>query len=44
MGVTVWAAIEGPREKMTHFRGGVDIGVSRDQPVDYRCVPVFSRD
>ncbi len=29
---------------MTHLNGGVDIGVGRDQPVDYRCVPVFSRD
>ncbi len=39
-----WEAIEGPREKMTHLPGGVDIGVGRDQPVDYRCVPVLSRD
>ncbi len=40
----MWAAIEGPREKMPHLLGGVDIGVGRDQPVDYRCVPVLSRD
>ncbi len=42
--VRVWAAIEGPREKMPHLLGGVDISVGRDQPVDYRCVPVLSRD
>ncbi len=42
--VCVWAAIAGPRDKMTHLKGGVDIGVGRDQPVDYRCVPVPSRD
>ncbi len=42
--VCVWAAIEGPREKMTHLKGGVDIGVGRDQPVNYLSVPVLSCD
>ncbi len=42
--VCVWAAIEGPRDKMTHLLGGVDICVGRDQPVDYLSVPVPSRE
>jgi hypothetical protein len=36
--------IEGPRAKLKHLHGGVDIGVGRDQPVDYRSVPVRSSD
>ncbi len=35
---------EGPRAKMKHLYGGVDVGVGRDQPVDYRSVPVLSRE
>ena len=37
-------AIEGRRAKMTHLYGNVDIGVGRDQPVDYRSVSLLSRD
>jgi hypothetical protein len=40
----VGRGIEGHRAKMTHLPCGVDIGVGRDQPVDYRSVPVLSRD
>ena len=37
-------ATEGPRAKMKHLPRGVDVGVGRDQPVDYHSVPVLSRE
>jgi hypothetical protein len=37
-------AIEGLGAKIEHLHGGVDIGMGRDQPLDYPSVPVLSRD
>jgi hypothetical protein len=37
-------AIEGLRANLKHLHGNVDIGVGRDQPVDYRSVSLLSRD
>ena len=36
--------IEGLGAKIEHLHGGVDIGMGRDQPLDYPSVPVLSRD